>query len=355
MFRRVRIREACAVVILLLLVLPFYTFAKKDKSKKEKAIPRGTPVLWLEPTDIGSRNLYLGAGGESMEPDLKRVTLIKKEPGGYSTKYRVRDASGREWVAKIGKEAQSETAAVRLLWAVGYFSDVDYLVPSVRIEGLNKTFQNVRFGARPKDVERISGWKWDDNPFVGRREFQGLKVMMALLNNWDIKDSNNTILVVRNENGKNDLRYVVHDLGGTFGKISHIPRFLQFKPDRNNPKAYAKSHLVDKVKDGRVRFHYSTKRSSLFKDITVDDARWIAGWLSRLSGQQIEDAFRAAHYNPDQVRMLVRGVRKRIDELVKLAANSQIAKRTKRGRVDKESLLREHRRKPAWVSIAPKQ
>lgn len=59
-----------------------------------------------------------------MWPDLRRVTLIKKEPGGYSTKYRVRDASGHEWVAKIGKEAKAETAAVRLMWAVGYFSDI---------------------------------------------------------------------------------------------------------------------------------------------------------------------------------------------------------------------------------------
>jgi len=79
-------------------------------------------VLWRAPEDIPSRDLYLGPGGERMRPDLSRVTFVKDETGGYSTKFRVRDGAGREWVAKVGKEAQSETAAVRLVWAVGHTS-----------------------------------------------------------------------------------------------------------------------------------------------------------------------------------------------------------------------------------------
>src|SRR5262249_3438807 len=163
---------------------------------------------------------------------------------------------------------------------------------------------------------------WSENPFVGKREFQGLKVMMALINNWDIKDSNNKILVVPKKNGDDELQYEVHDLGGTFGKVSHLPRFLQFTPDRNNPKAYAKSHLVDKVKNGRVDLHYLPKRKGLFKDISVEDARWIGARLSRLSDRQIEDAFRSANYSPEQVRLLTAAVRRRIAELNDLPRNS---------------------------------
>ena len=139
---------------------------------------------------------------------------------------------------------------------------------------------------------------------------------MALINNWDIKDSNNKVAVVRNQKiADNELRYFVSDLGGSFGKVSHIPRFIYFKPDRNNPKAYAQTRLVDKVKDGRVDFHYKLRRKNLFKDITVDQAQWITGWLSRLSDRQLEDAFRAANYNPTEVRMMSHGVRARINEL----------------------------------------
>jgi hypothetical protein len=308
-------RQLYMLTAIFILILSSIGIASRHK-KNKGPIPDGTPVLWRHPGDIARRDLYWGPGGKAMQPDLRSVTLIEKEKGGYSKKYRVRDASGREWVAKVGKEAKAETAATRLMWSMGYFSDTNYLVPRVYVEGLNKTLENVRFSARPKDVKRVDGWKWSDNPFRGKREFQGLKVMMALLNNWDIKDSNNKVIVRRDQkDGEGELHYEVADLGGTFGKVSHLPRFLQFKPDRNNPKAYAKSHLVDKVKDGRVKLHYKLRRSDLFKDISPADVEWIGERLSRLSDRQIADAFRAANYSPAEVSMMTQGVRKRINEL----------------------------------------
>jgi len=317
------------VAVALLIPATIFPGQKHKKKNNKETLPDGIPVLWRAPSDIAKRDLYWGQGGKAMQPDLRTVTLIKKEKGGYSTKYVVRDASGREWVAKIGKEAKGETAASRLMWAVGYFPDVNYLVPRVHVEGLNKDLQNVRFGLRPKDVKRIDGWQWKQNPFVGSREFQGMKVMMALLNNWDIKDSNNKIAVARNNKATDkELRYFVADLGGSFGKVSHIPRFLQFKPDRNNPKAYSQTRLVNKVKDDRVDFHYRPKRNELFKNITADQAQWINGWLSRLSDRQIEDAFRAANYSPDEVRMMSRGVRGRIRELEN--SSNRLAMRARR-------------------------
>jgi hypothetical protein len=154
--------------------------------------------------------------------------------------------------------------------------------------------------------------------------------MMALINNWDIKDSNNKILLVPDKNGKNELQYIVHDLGGSFGKISHIPRFLQFKPDRNNPKAYSSSHLVDKIEKGEVRLHFSPKNKGLFKHISVEDARWLGGLLSLLSQQQIEDAFRSANYKPDQVGLLTAAVNNRAAELNHLPGNPSLATRVRR-------------------------
>ena len=307
---------------------PKHHHAQKQKGKKEKQeLPDGIPSLWRQPSDIAKRDLYWGPGGQALRPDLRKVTLIEKEKGGYSTKYRVRDASGREWIAKIGKEAKGETAASRLMWAVGYHTDTNYLVPTVNVEGLNKPLHDVRFGLRPKEVKRVDGWNWDRNPFVGSKQLQGLKVMMALLNNWDLKDSNNKIAVARDKKiADNESRYFVSDLGGSFGKVSHLPRWLQFKPDRNNPKAYARSHLVNGVKDDRVDLHFKLKQGHLYKNISVADARWITGYLSRLSDPQIADAFRAANYRPDEVRMMTKAVRQRINELAtvenRLAARS---------------------------------
>ncbi|MEK6285332.1 MAG: hypothetical protein AABO57_06290 [Acidobacteriota bacterium] len=287
---------------------------KSDKSKsKDKDRAVGTPVLWREPADITSLNLLLGPGGEEMKPDVSKVTFIKEEKGGWSKKYRVVDGGGHEWVAKIGVEAQPETAATRLLWAAGYTTDINYLVPSVTIEGLG-TFKNVRFEARPKHIKRLGEWQWDHNPFVGTMELQGLKVMMVLIGNWDIKDSNNKILRVHNEQtGEDELRYMVSDLGATIGKTGGL-----ITRSRNQPADFAEAKFVDVLKNNRIDFHYSGKRKDMVRDITIGQARWIGQLLSRLSDEQISDAFRAANYSPQDVAMLAQTVRGRIIELAAL-------------------------------------
>jgi hypothetical protein len=306
-------------ILLVYCLSPSLAAAQSRPQEREEESPSGTPVLWQEPVDIASRDLFLGPGGESMRPDLSRLTFLKEEKGGYSTKYRVRDGAGREWVVKVGKEAQSETAAVRLLWAVGYYTEINYLAPRVTIPGKG-TFENVRFEARPDYVKRLDEWKWKKNPFVWTKQLQGLIVMMALLNNWDIKDTNNKILQVRGDRtGRNELRYIISDLGATFGKVKlDVPGFWRIARTRNEPGDYRRSGFVEDVKNGQVYFFYKGKRQDLFDDIKVEEARWIGGWLSRLSDRQITDAFRAANYTRAETYTLTRAVRERITELVRL-------------------------------------
>jgi hypothetical protein len=298
------------VVVCGLLLISF--FSESAVAQKKKQAPRGNPVLWTTPANIGSRNLYLGPGGAAMRPNLQRITFLEEDKGGYSgTKYRIRDGAGREWVAKIGKEAQSEAAAVRLLWAVGYETEVNYLVPRLTIPGKG-TFEDVRLEARPAGDKRLDEWKWEQNPFAGTRHFQGLKIMMLFLENWDIKDSNNEIIQGR---GTNRLRYVVSDLGATFGKTGGLPVLWTITRSRNNPEDYEKAKFVEEVEGNRVKFRYSGKKKDMFENITVADARWLSGWLSRLSRRQIRDAFRAANYNREEIETLTDAVLERITQL----------------------------------------
>ena len=310
-----------ARLIAAILLLPSVS-AIEAKTKKSREVPKGTPVLWRAPQDIAARDLFLGPGGNRMRPDLRQIKFIKEEKGGYSKKFRIQDAAGREWVAKVGKEAQSETAAVRLVWAAGYETEVNYLVPRLTIPGKG-TFQNVRLEARPDSEKRLVEWKWTKNPFVGSREFQGLKVMMLLLANWDIKDSNNQIIALK---GTDKDRYIISDLGATFGKTGHLPFFWRFNRSRNNPKDYVKTKFVNDVNGNIVDFHYSGKKRQIFNDITVDQARWIGDLLSRLSPGQIRDAFRAANYTPEQTRLLTQGVTNRITQLVNLPNSVELSR-----------------------------
>ncbi|OLE52176.1 MAG: hypothetical protein AUG51_19680 [Acidobacteria bacterium 13_1_20CM_3_53_8] len=272
------------------------------------------PVLWREPSDIASRNLYLGPGGEDMKPDLTKVTFIRQEPRGHTTKYRVRDGQGRVWVVKLGNEAQSETVASHLVWAAGYFTDIDYFVPEVKIEGKG-TVKNVRFEARPKQIKRFDQeWDWDNNPFAGTNELQGLKVFMVLLNNWDLKTANNRVLLVHNEATNSDeLRYIISDLGATFGKTGNF-----ITHNRNQPGAYAATKLIKRIEGDHIIFDFRATHDQMLRNVTVAQAKWLGTLLSQLSDQQIGDAFRAANYSPDEIQILTKSVRSRIDELVNL-------------------------------------
>jgi len=314
-------------VLTLVLALGYDSDVSAAQKKKAEEMPQGTPVLWQEPADIESRDLLAGPGGE-MKPDLSNVTFLKDESQtGYSVKFRVRDGAGKEWVAKLGNEAQPETAAVRLVWAVGYTTEVNYLAPCVVIKGAPKEtkkdvkrcegdgFANVRFEARPADVKRLDSWSWKSNPFAGSKEFAGLVIMMGLFNNWDLKDDNNRVLYAAGDGGKGELRYVVSDLGATFGKTGNF-----ITHSRNEPEKFVKTKFVEKVEGDKVRFDLSTKNSALFDNITVEQAAWVGGLLARLSDKQLEDAFRAANYTPEEVQMLAAALRERINQLTAVSS-----------------------------------
>jgi hypothetical protein len=301
-------------LMILMLALPIAVPAqdKEKKDKGEKKVYTGTPVMWRDPTDISSRNLILGAGGEEMKPDISKVTYIEDKTGGYSKKYRVRDAKGNEWIAKIGKEAQPDTAANRLLWALGYETEIAYLIPHLKIEGKGE-FENVRLEARPADVKRTGNWMWENNPFMDKPEFKGLKIFMVMVNNWDMKDDNNEILAHKGDT-TGELRYIISDLGATFGKTGGI-----FSRSRNDIPDYVKAEFIKKVNGDVIDFNYGGKNQKLFEGITVADARWLSNLLKGLSDDQIKDAFRAANFSAEEVDQLAGAFKARIDALAKLS------------------------------------
>ena len=278
-------------------------------------------VMW-EPVSIASMDLFDGPGGDEMRPDLSKIEFIKEEKGGHNKKFRIKDGSGKTWVAKLGREARPETAAVRLLYGIGYKTEINYLVPSITIPGKG-TFKDVRLEARPDNIERLEEWKWKSNPFVGSKELQGLKIMMVFMTNWDVLDLQNKVLEVDGEN-----HYIVSDLGATFGKLgnNNFPIFYRLGRKTGSAKAYAKTQLVRRVeRDGDVILSYKGKNRGVFKDIKVEDARWLANLMSKLSDKQIGDAFRAANYSTADIAVYVSAIRRKIAELQEVASSNNLA------------------------------
>ena len=299
-------------ISLSIVLLAAYAFSQKTATTTE--VKR---VMW-EPVNIGERNLYLGPGGAEMQPDLKQSQFLGRQSGGTQLKYRLKDAAGREWVVKVGRETQPETAATRLLWAIGYRTEINYLVPKMGIQKIGN-YKNVRFEARPDNVKRLEKWSWTDNPFVGTNEFEGLKIMMAMFNNWDIKDENTAVL----KDGDAHY-YIISDLGATFGKL---PEVSGGKTGRsvNKPEQYAEAKFIRQVREGVIELDYRGKADTIIKTVKVEHGRWLADLLLQLSDQQIEDAFRAANYEDEDVKLLAQAFKSRIrelDEATKSAADA---------------------------------
>lgn len=304
-----RLRSLAAILLLGAVTVIYPQYTQNPKSSKSKSSSNSKPAVLWEPTDV--RNYDTMTGPVSVEPDLGSVTFVSEEKGGYSKKYKIKDASGNVWVAKIGKEAQSETAAVRLLSAIGYKTDENVLVPRLMIPGKG-VFTNVRLEARPEDVKRNDPWKWGSTPFEKTREMQGLKLMMALINNWDMKSANNVVLETPDSN-----EYAISDLGVAFGKTGSngLPLFWRAGRSRNDPAGYAKTKFVKSVKNGKVSVVFNGKNRSRMHNFTTEDARWLADKLGRLSDRQIRDCFRAANYNASEIDLLTRTVKDRIRQL----------------------------------------
>lgn len=294
---------------------------------------RDRTVVWTPPGRVERLDLAGGPGGSVGAPKAP-FTFLEEDTGGTNPKIKVRDARGVEWGVKWGEEVNSEVFASRLAWAVGYFVEPSYFVAKGKIDGVSGldrakkfvgpdgTFSDARFERKDKGVTKLGdeqSWRWDDNPFVGTKELDGLKVMMMLVSNWDSKDQrdagrgSNTKLFVINTRAGKETRYVVSDWGGTMGKWGGFFRRAKWDCD-----GYAgqNDEFVKGVKEGMVEFGYSGQHTGTIKDgIPVAHVKWLMTYLGKLTDNQIRAALRASGASPGDEECFARAVRGRISAL----------------------------------------
>src|SRR5262245_41521270 len=163
--------------------------ASRQQRQSSALVAGGRAILWQEPRDIERRDLFYGAGGRSGAPaPSSGFIFVRHSTSGTQKKIIVKDSSGCEWTVKFGPEASPETTATRIICAAGYHVDQDYFVRQARIVGKEQyDARDVRFERRDEELEEVGNWKWKESPFEGTREMDGLKVLMALIKNWDLK------------------------------------------------------------------------------------------------------------------------------------------------------------------------
>jgi hypothetical protein len=324
-----------AFLLLMLFALSASITGQKPGINKETQAANLSAVIWRDPGNVRSLNLIYGAGGKEDAPNPSGpFTFVKEDSEATSAKFDVKDDHGVEWRVKLGEEPQSETAATRFVWAAGYFVDEDYYLPELKVTALPRLQRGEKFVSqdgmvhrarlerRLKDVKKLGSWDWFDNPFRDTQEFNGLRVMMALLNNWDLSTANNSIDGIGAER-----RYVVGDLGATFGNTGN-----NFTRSKSVPRDYAAATFIEKATPDFVDFvlhsrpfflsvinvpnyRNRTRMERVTKHIPHADAAWLGHRLAMLSDEQIRDGFRAAGYAPQEIEMYTQTMRRRIADL----------------------------------------
>jgi len=339
----IRWRRSSLTLLAVLLVTGLA--AARDKREEEAKPSHGHPVIWQDPGDIASRSLTYGSGGKDAQPQPP-FNFVKEDLKGSNPKLVVTDAAGVKWKVKLGNEVRPEVVAARLIWAVGYFTSDDYYVPRLQVANLprhlhrgNQYIQSdgsitvARLKRYPEGTKKTGDWDWRKNPFTGTRELNGLRVMMALVNNWDLKNVNNVILKAGPHSAEpGSMIYLVSDLGASFAtngfswtkteSKGNLTSFYQSQFIKN-----ATADYVDFGTPGRPALDHIVAIHNFASRINMEwigshvpraDAKWIGNLLAQLSQDQIVDAFLAAGYDNGEALAFARMLERRIAQLKEL-------------------------------------
>ena len=272
-------------------------------------------ILWQQPTDLPARDLYYGPWGSRRAPDPNATyTLVERKHSGVNLGMTVVDPQGREWSVKqpypsgLDDEGPVEVTLSRVLSAIGYPQPPVYYMRMFTLKddwGIH-TEAGGRFRLKEEALKDAGPWKWEENPFVGSRPYQGLLVLLMMFNSTDLKNSNNSLYEHR-EGGRTERWYVVRDIGSALGDTNGI------SARKNHAESFERHPFVLGVRGGHVEFKSHGWYRALVEDrITTDDVVWASNLLARLSDRQWRDAFRAGGYEPQVADRFIRKLRDKI-------------------------------------------
>lgn len=292
-------------------------------------------MIWRDPGDVSRLDLAAGPGGADGHPSPP-FTFLEEHLTGSHPCVSVRDGRGLTWRVKWGSEVNPEALATRLAWAAGYFVETTYYVAEGRIAGaptLQRAascldggghFRDARFELdEPGVVKHFDehSWAWHDNPFVGTRELNALKILMMWMSNWDAKDlrdvargSNTAIFEYPLKSGFREARYLIIDWGGAFGRWGSTA----ISRGRWDCQAFAaESDAFVTGSDGEhVQFGYTGQRTAdIAEGIRVSDVTWLLAILERLSLKQLADAVTASGGTDEEARVFSSALRLRLERL----------------------------------------
>lgn len=279
-------------------------------------------------------DLRYGPGGRASVP-VPPLTFVEELLTGSHPAVAARDANGRLWRIKWGAEAKPEAFCARFVAACGYFAEVTHYVATGRIEGVtgvtrarsmiadDGSFTHARFELEDRSVRMLfdeHSWAWDDNPFVGTRHLDGLKVIVMLVSNWDNKDrrdvsrgSNTAIFEHTVSRFASEARYLITDWGGAMGRWGTTP-VSRTRWDVEGFETQTPG-FVAAVHDDVVDFAYQGQRSEIARGIPVAHVRWLYERARRISEAALRTGLIASGATDEEASRFAAALRARIGAL----------------------------------------
>lgn len=309
------------------------------------------------PADLSPEQLRWGPTNPNDLP-LPPFTISKIKDEGKTGGFFVRDATGQRYLFKLdpydapGLMSGAEVTTSKLLYALGYrvpSYEVLYVYPDELILGeeerddADDLQELIDTHLRADGRLRVAASRFIEGEILGSPRFsqfkdcvevRSLKLAYAWVNNIDTKD-HNALLV------KKDEREVVYliDFGSAFGADASTEStkdpcsgwqytvdfkglmmravslgMLEPKCDRQEPFSSAIGRFSATFDPLKWK-PYVYNRS--FKEMTDEDARWMARRLAEFTPQQIEAAVSAGQYeSPEEEAYLVRTLLERRDKIL---------------------------------------
>jgi hypothetical protein len=264
--------------------------------------------LWEPPANIAGQDLFYGPWGREHAPDAGATyRLVRRKTGGADSDLTVVDPHGRTWRVEQADQNRAhspdgpvEVVISRILSAVGYHQPPVYYLPAFTLRDTSgtRTAPGGRFRLDQR-LEDRGTWSWQQNPFVGTRPYNGLLVILMMLNSSDLKDSNNTVYEIRTEKGRHHW-FVVRDLGIGLGNTSQVRAPL------GDIDAFEEHGFITGTENGFVTFDYRGHHEELIRQrITPADVQWAGELLGQITYRQWRDAFRAGGFHEQTARRFI--------------------------------------------------
>jgi hypothetical protein len=161
----------------------------------------------------------------------------------------------------------------------------------------------------------IGPWSWDRLGHSEKREWRGAALLFAWTNCFDVRWDNNRL-----KRDGADIRHVISDLGNGLGRADNYRVDAQGLVN-DFPWTFTEAPVVDRRGRERRSFRVVSYQpifgNHAFRDMTVDDARWMARLIAQLTESQIQQALIAAGYTSAEVRLYTEKLVSRRDGMIR--------------------------------------